>query len=75
MNIVKQFLDEETIKKEDAHEKYIDLYEAYRKWTEELHEDPMTGNMFGRKMAELKYEKYRIGTDRQLCYKGIGFID
>jgi len=75
MNIVRQFLDEETIKKEGAHVKYIDLYEAYRQWSEKPHEDPMTGNMFGRKMTELGFEKDRIGDDRQRCYKGIGLID
>jgi len=75
MNIVKQFLDDKTIVKEDAFVPFNKLFEAYCKWAGELHENLMTGNMFGRKMTELGFRKDRIGNDRQVCYKGIGLID
>jgi len=75
MNIVKQFLDENTILKEGASVAFSLLYADYCKWCEELNEKPMSNNMFGRKMTELGFQKDRVGTDRQRCYIGVSLIE
>ena len=75
MNIIRQFLDENTISKEGASVAFSLLFENYCKWCEETNEKPMSSNMFGRKMTELGFKKDRIGAERQLCYIGIGLID
>lgn len=75
MNVVRQFLDENTISKEGGAIAFSLLYEIYCKWWEKLNEKFMSSNMFGRKMTELGFQKDRIGTDRQLYYLGINLIE
>jgi P4 family phage/plasmid primase-like protien len=69
-DILASFLDERTTKAPEV--AAGQLYEAYKTWAESNGEHAMTGTMFGRRMAERGFDKYRKGS--LTFYLGLGVL-
>jgi putative DNA primase/helicase len=69
-DILAAFLDERTTTAPEV--AAGQLYEAYKAWAESNGEHAMTGQMFGRRMAERGFDKYRRGS--LTYYLGLGLL-
>ncbi|MGE5487305.1 MAG: phage/plasmid primase, P4 family, partial [bacterium] len=71
MDVLGQFLDERCVVNPQLRSKAKELYEDYKKWTEERGEKyPMKQTAFGLRLAERGFEKGH--TDRGNVYYGLG---
>jgi phage/plasmid-associated DNA primase len=52
MNVIRQFVDEMCIVREDAKVSKTELYNAWKKWAMETGEDELSMNMFARRLKE-----------------------
>jgi putative DNA primase/helicase len=69
-DILAAFLEERTTKAPEV--AAGQLYEAYKTWAESNGEHAMTGQMFGRRLAERGVDKYRKGS--LTFYLGLGLL-
>jgi putative DNA primase/helicase len=65
------FLDDRCRRESHLNVSATDLFQGYRKWAEEHSEFPLSQRVFGQRLTERGFERYRGGANGETKYRGL----
>ena len=74
MDVIARFIEDCCEQRSDSHTAGKDLFRAFEQWCSQNGEDPVTRNLFTRRLKESGFGDARTGPDRIRCIKGLVLV-